>query len=160
MKLQNILQDTEKAYERHELLPLLKGQGGYSLPVPDFPVDIPTDWTRIIPLGIHRLFAERKEPGIIKDYEKAIRELCGGSGTDVWICAYVLYVQLDTEARGMGAFSIDRGLIPVFTEAVARNAPFLKENRYGTDTLSMYEDIQRLDTILREDYDLNILPAN
>ena len=157
MNYWNMEEVIEEAFDNGEVVELLKGEKDYSLPVPDLPVDVPTDWTRLIPSGIHNLYRNRQEECVKKQFESAVLSLCAGNPEELWISAYVLYTQLDTESRDEAAFALDRKLLILFTRSVYACAAFLENSRYHSEDISMYEDIKRLDTILREDYGIRLL---
>lgn len=157
MNYQTMEEVIEKAFDNDEVVELLKGEKDYSLPVPDLPVDVPTDWTRLIPSGLHPLFRNRQEERVKRQFESAVLSLCAGDPEELWICAYVLYTQLDTECRDEAAFALDRKILILFTRSVYACAAALRSSRYHREEITMYEDIIRLDTILREDYDIRLL---
>ena len=157
MDFQTILADTRTAYEKKEFFELLTGQKDYKLQVVDVPIDVPTDWTRVIPLGIHALYRETQEEQVLADYVEAISRLISGTPTEVWIAAYVLFVQISTEYRGKASFILNRDVFPPFHKAVEKNRAWLEKHSYGRK-MSMYEDIIRLNKNLMENHQTSMLP--
>ncbi|MBQ6636936.1 MAG: hypothetical protein IJH81_11335 [Lachnospiraceae bacterium] len=159
MELSTVLQDTQKAFENNECYELLTGQKGYALPVPDLPIPVPTDWSRVIPHGIHKLFRETKDETIPAQYERAIGRLITEGGESVWIASYVLFTQLSQEYKGKASFLLHRSIFPLFHEAVKKNRDFLEQHQSGWGGMTCFEDIVRLNQILWEDYGITMLPS-
>ena len=61
IEFKNIKENAMKAYEKGEIFEFLLGYNGYNLRVIDVPVDVPTDWTRIIPYGIYAMYEESSD---------------------------------------------------------------------------------------------------
>lgn len=68
----NIKENAKRAFESDELFEFLTGRNGYDCPVIDVSIDVPTDWTRIIPFGIYALYEESKDVNILNEYKNAI----------------------------------------------------------------------------------------
>lgn len=94
MKLQKqitneeLLELTRKAFENDEVAEFLCGEKGYSvMGNRDIPINIPTDFGRIVEKGIYELYLTTNDEVIIKKFRKAIMTL-NSTPIQVW-CAYM-----------------------------------------------------------------------
>ena len=157
MELDTLITDTKKAFEKNECYELLTGTDEYYLPVYDIPIRIPTDWSRLIPDGIHAVFSDTQDRKILEQYEQAIARLLAGSGREVWIAAHVLFAQLDTEFSGNASFTLNRNIFPLFHKAVEDHLSELQTDMCGWGEMTLYQDILRMNRILLEDYSIQML---
>ncbi len=136
----------EKAYKNGELYEFLTGKNGYNYPCPDAQVDVPTDWTRIIPHGIYVLYDKTKDENVIVQYQDAINQAINGTAQDLWSAAYVVFCQKENEQRNKSPFVLDTThLSSNIYEAINKKRAELEQYYpYGKNDNNMYGDIMRL----------------
>ena len=140
-----IKKTAREAYMKNELFEFITGRNGYDLPVIDVPINVPTDWTRIIANGIYEIYEDEKEQEIVSAYEEAIIRAINNSETDLWSAVNVLYFQIKYENMKKAPFSIDKKVLNGLKERIIECKEILQNNYpNGDDGLSMYEDILRL----------------
>lgn len=150
----------EEAYRKGELFEFLTGRSGYHYPCPDAQVDVPTDWTRVIPGGIYNLYNRWNDPQIIKEYQNAIGKAIGQSPKDLWCAVNILFFQLRKEKQGKAPFAIDPELCGKAAKKIEAVRPELeKEYPYGRKGLNMFEDIRRLDKNFAGEWGAGFLPS-
>jgi len=153
-----IKENAKKAYEQDQMFQFIMGYDGYDLRVIDAPVDVPTDWTRIIPHGIFALYDETKDENIIRKYEEAITKAVNGNLRELWSVTYVLFVQARMEKQKRAPFEYDRDASAGITDKIINAREELsKEYPFGKDDESMYEDILRLNSIFKEEWNESFL---
>jgi hypothetical protein len=145
ISFQTIKEHAKNAYCNGEFYEFLTGKKGYSLPVIDAQVHIPTDWTRIIPHGVYALYEESADAGIVAAYQAAIVQAIHGSPEDVWCAVHILFFQRSEENNQTAPFCICPDLCNGFVELILSMRPALEERLpYGKNGWNMYEDILRL----------------
>jgi hypothetical protein len=147
IQFKNIKENALIAYERDEFFEFLTGRNGYELKVMDAPVDVPTDWTRIIPFGIYAIYEETKDENIIYKYQEAIEKAIGHSMKDLWCAANIIYFQRRKEMQNKAPFILDKQCIrELKKQIINRKDEMEKIFPYGKDELNMYQDILRLNS--------------
>jgi len=159
MQYETILKDTAEAFEKKECYELLTGIKRYELKVSDMPIPIPTDWARVIPKGIHALFQQTKDPSVPEQFEQAVGRLLTEGNEKVWNAAYILFIQLGEEYESRASFLLNRNIFPLFHKAVRENRAFLESHETGWGGMTYFQDIQRMNRILWEDYGITFLPS-
>lgn len=153
-----IKEKTRDAFEKDELFEFLIGKNNYKLQVIDAEVDVPTDWTRIIPNGIYSLYKETKDNTIIVKYEDAIRNAINGIYIDLWCAVNILYFQFDNEMMGKSPFYINKNIINGLKNKIIDSKEELKKLLpYGKGGWNMYEDILRLNQNFVKDWGYSFL---
>lgn len=154
----NIKETAIKAYENGEIFQFLLGYNGYDLRVIDVPVDVPTDWTRIIPYGIYAIYEEMLDEKVKEAYEQAIRKAIKGTPKELWCAVNILYFQIDHEKMGKSPFMIDKEIVSGLTQTIINaRAALEKELPYGKNGWNMYEDIMRLNSNFEDDWGMSFL---
>jgi hypothetical protein len=154
---ENIEENAKKAFENNEFYEFLTGRNGYSYYTSWLNVNIPTDWTSIIPNGIYKLYEETKDAKIIEAYEDAIIKAINGDAEDLWSAFNVLFFQLDHENMGKSPFKISKRVTAGLKEKVIASKENLEKNYpNGKNNWNMYEDILRLNNIYSKDWKKNI----
>lgn len=158
IEFNNIKENAKKAFESGKLFEFLTGRNGYDLPVLDAQVDVPTDWTRIIPHGIYALYEESKDVNILNEYQNAIIKAINGSAFDIWCAVNILYFQIDHEMMKKSPFVIDKNVYHDLKDRIISNEDELKkEYPYGKNNQNMYEDICRLNHNFKDDWGYGFL---
>jgi len=152
-----IKEAARKAYLNGELYEFLTGRNGYDLPVADAPVNVPTDWTRIIPNGIYEIYREDEDSRVIAAYEAAIEKAIHQGEADVWIAVNILYFQLDQENMEKAPFKIDRRILEKLKESLNLHKAYLEATPLHGKQWSMYDDVLRLDRNFTEDWQYALL---
>lgn len=146
------------AYNNKELFEFLTGRKGYDLRVIDAPVDVPTDWPRVIKNGIYEIYKESPNEDIVASYEKAIKRIIDSANTELWIAVNILYFQFDQENGGKSPFAINKDIIKGLKDRIIDSKGLLeKEYPYGKNGWNMYEDILRLDHNFNRDWGYSLL---
>ena len=141
----NIKENAKRAFESGELFEFLTGRNGYDCPVIDVSIDVPTDWTRIIPFGIYALYEESKDVNILNEYQNAIIKAINGSAFDIWCAVNILFFQINQEMKKKSPFVIEKNVYHDLKDRIISNEDELKkEYPYGKNGFNMYEDIFRL----------------
>lgn len=142
-----IFESAKKAYCNNEMFEFLTGRKGYNLPVVDAQVDVPTDWTRIIPFGVYALYVKDNDKELVKMFEAAIIKALNGKAQDIWAAAHILYIQMDKQKQDKAHFFIDGTLCSILHEKMENSKRELsKYYPYGKNDWNMYEDIFRLNS--------------
>jgi hypothetical protein len=158
IQFKNIKENAKKAYENGEIFEFITGRNGYELRVIDVPVDVPTDWTRIIPNGIYALYEETQDAGIIEEYQKAIKRAINESYEDLWSAVNILYFQFDEEKANNVPFLIDPNITNGLKDRIIKSKTELgKRFPYGKNGWNMYEDILRLNQNFVDDWGYSFL---
>ena len=156
----NLYDKTMQAFEKGKFYELLTGKDGYDKPVVGIPVDVPTDWTVVIPKGIYQLYNNFPHFQIVRDLEDAIRRMLKGSSTEVWMAAYVIFNLIRNEQIGKAPFSIDRKIFGDFSRALnCKKEELCKNTSYGGGDYpnGLYGDIERLNYILKSKYSVSMV---
>lgn len=140
-----ILKNAKEAYRKGDLTGFLRGSNGYAVQPVDAPVDVPTDWPRVIRHGIYAIYEETDDPEIILAFESAMLELCSGQPEDAWIAAHVLYFQRNQEMLDKSPFTISPNISGKVRQSVIDGKPGMSAlYPYGKAGYNMYEDTLRL----------------
>lgn len=158
IEFKNIKESAREAYKKDEFFEFLTGRNGYELRVVDVPVDVPTDWTRAIPLGIYALYEESMDIDVVDKYQRAITKAINNSTSDLWCAVNIIYFQMDHEMMKKTPFTIDRTIIKGLKEKIITSRSELEEKYpYGKNGWNMYEDILRLNHNFTSDWGFSFL---
>ena len=158
IEFKDIKANAEKAYNNDELYEFIMGRNGYQLRVIDAPVDVPTDWTRIIPNGIYAVYQELEDGNVVYKYEQAIIKAINGTCQELWCAINILYFQIDHEKMNKSPFFIDKTILNGLTDIILNKRQDLeKEFPYGKNGWNMYEDILRLNHNFKTDWNESFL---
>lgn len=153
IEFKDIKENAEHAYNNNEIFEFIMGRKGYQLRVVDVPVDVPTDWTRIIPNGIYAIYQDSKDNNVIYQYEQAINRAINGTCMELWCAVNILYFQIDHEKMGKSPFCINKDIVKGLTTIIINKRGELeKEFPYGKNGWNMYEDILRLNHNFKKDW--------
>ena len=140
---------TEKAFNNDEIYELLTGKKGYDVPLLGVSIDIPTDWGAIVEDGIYQLYQNEKNKMIIEEYQKALLKMINNDDdTEVWMAAYIMYIQLEDQVKNKAPFNIDNNVLLKFKQAIVDNRYKLEHNQkyVGIGYLNgLMGDVERLD---------------
>lgn len=113
---------TEKAFNNDEIYELLTGKKGYDVPLLGVSIDIPTDWGAIVEDGIYQLYQNKKNKKIIEEYQKALLKMINNDDdTEVWMAAYIMYIQLEDQVKNKAPFNIDNNVLLKIKQAIVDN---------------------------------------
>jgi len=97
----------KKAYVTGQFSALLSGVCGYECPIHySIPANVPTDFERVIALGIYRLYEQDNNAGVHSAYTYAIVSLAAGNPEQVWIAYMVALFQARLELQNISPFKI------------------------------------------------------
>ena len=153
IEFKNIKENAYKAYEKGELFEFLMGYKGYELKVIDAPVDVPTDWTRIISNGVYEIFRDTLDEGVKKEFEEALIRAISGTCEEIWEAANILYFQMDHEKMGKAPFCISEVIAQSAKKKIMEKRTQMEQfYPYGKNGWNMYEDILRLNQNFKNDW--------
>lgn len=168
MKLQKqitneeLLELTRKAFENDEVAEFLCGEKGYSvMGNRDIPINIPTDFGRIVEKGIYELYLTTNDEVIIKKFRKAIMTL-NSTPIQVW-CAYMAcWNQIFNEhSKYPAPFKmIDDTLLKTLKSTLINNESSLRNCKewMGINKKNgLWDYIIRIDNVLKKDYGVSVL---
>ena len=140
---------TEKAFNNDEIYELLTGKKGYDVPLLGVSIDIPTDWGAIVEDGIYQLCRNKKNKKIIVEYQKALLKMINNDDdTEVWMAAYIMYIQLEDQVKNKAPFNIDNNVLLKFKQAIVDNRYKLEHNQKYVGIgypNGLMGDVERLD---------------
>ncbi len=140
---------TEKAFNNDEIYELLTGKKGYDVPLLGVSIDIPTDWGAIVEDGIYQLYQNEKNKMIIEEYQKALLKMINNDDdTEVWMAAYIMYIQLEDQVKNKAPFNIDNNVLLKFKQAIVDNRYKLEHNQKYVGIgypNGLMGDVERLD---------------
>ena len=97
----------KKAYVTGQLSALLSGACSYECPLHySIPANVPTDFERVIALGIYRVYEQNNDAGVHSAYKYAIVSLAAGNPEQVWIAYMVALFQVRLEQQNISPFKI------------------------------------------------------
>jgi len=104
---EDIIVLARKAYITGKISDLLSGVCGYECPLHySTPANVPTDFERVIALGIYRLYEQDNDAGVHSAYTYAIVKLAAGDPEQVWIAYMVALFQARLELQNISPFKI------------------------------------------------------
>lgn len=150
-----------KAINEGNLCKVLLGEGEYKCEVSRFiAADTPTDWPNIIRV-IYLLYKEKPSLNIKDKYEEAINYMCNQSSYDVYCAVMVVFFQIMCEEGKQAPFTINRDII--LKKLRSRLQYYKEELKKCRDWTGrkyknrMWGDIERVNDILNEDYEITII---
>ena len=152
-----------KAWKNGILAQYLSGEIIMDPPSPAI-LNIPTpvDWTTLIPnvWKTYRMLDDKKKTEFVTAYEKAIETLINGNSYQIWAVAYVLATQVTHQcrARNTSPFQIEKKIGEDFVKTVQDQRKGLTLfYPYGQGAENAYEDIMRLDTVLKRKFGVSFV---
>ncbi len=92
MSNEELLALTKKAFDNDEVVEFLCGEKWYACPLDRFvPAHVPTDFGRIVNLGVCRLYMETQNEEIIEKFKKAVLSLLNGNAVQIWVAYSVCW---------------------------------------------------------------------
>lgn len=160
--MSNVRDLIEKAVAKNELNKFLRGDGEYKVPVPHMvPINIPTDWTYIIPNGIYKLFLEDPKIGIDKILENTLISMIDDDNLNIYTVVNVLFEHLSQENENRAPFSIDKSrIIPILKNKLNQKKEDLKKDfRWmGTsESEGLWSEVKRISNILKKEMKISII---
>ncbi len=71
------------------------------------PAYIPTDFGRVLDLGIYMYYIDTKDEKIVSDLEKAINDLCKGDAVQIWITYLCFWDMIYSQMNGKLPFKFN-----------------------------------------------------
>ena len=82
---EELLALTKRAFDNDEVAEFLCGEKGYACPLDRFvPANVPTDFGRIVNLGVCRLYTETQNEEFVEKFKKAVLFLLNGNAVQIW----------------------------------------------------------------------------
>ncbi|KHD38184.1 hypothetical protein NL50_01360 [Clostridium acetobutylicum] len=158
----NIEQTVIKAIERDELYKVLLGEDGYKVELSSFiGVNVPTDWPNIMRGGIYKIFNEYPELNIKSKLEDTLCFLVNKGTFEIYVAISVLFFQIMSEENKTSPFKINKDkLVDNVHDALVKNKMEMykyKEWMGQYYSNGLWGEIERINNILKEDYDITII---
>ena len=156
---------TQKAVREGEMFDYLQGNGDYKCPPNKYlPAYIPTDFERILKQGICAYYIATKDKKIVKDLEKAIKDLCNGDTVQVWIAYTYLGFMTMMKYKKELPFEFEQEEIRKTVEkAVVSKKEELKKckewNGWNNEE-GLWQEIERTNGVLKANYHYMIINSN
>jgi len=159
---EELLKLTKQAFDNDEVVEFLSGENGYACPLNRFvPANVPTDFGRIINLGIYKFYDETKNEEIVSKFKKAILYLLDGDAVQVWIAFMICWNQIRNEIKSIASFKVStQDLINKLKKAIINNENNLrkcKEWQGWNQENGLWQEIVRISGIASKDYGVSIL---
>lgn len=153
-----------KAWKNGILAQYLSGEIIMDPPSPAI-LNIPTpvDWTTLIPnvWKTYRMLDDKEKTEFVTAYENAIETLINDNSYQIWAVAYVLATQVTHQcrARNTSPFQIEKKIGEDFVKTVQDQKKELTLfYPYGQGAENAYEDIMRLDAVLKRKFGVSYIP--
>ncbi len=151
-----------EAIKKNELIEYLEGKENYKLDMGHWVnANAPTDWTRIIPKGLYRVYRENPELKLNDILEDALLEMMNREPFDIYVALSVIYFQLIREQRGDAPFNINREIIlENLRKTLLENEKKMKnyfewEGKDNED--GIWSEVVRIDSLCKNKWNLSIL---
>lgn len=152
----------KKAFENGEIAEFLCGEKGYAVHGNrDIPMNIPTDFNRIVGRGIYKLYSAERDKRVIAAFRRAIEEP-DDSPLRVWgafmACCHQIYAEHSTYPAPFNI--IDDELLSKLKAALIRNETALRgcKRWLGINKDNgLWDYIVHLNGIYKKDYGISIL---
>jgi hypothetical protein len=159
---EELLELTNMAFEKDEVAEFLSGESGYACPVNRFvPAYVPTDFDRIVKIGIYKLYEVSKNEEIANKFKKAIERLINGSPVEIWIAFMVYWSQIRNEKKGESPFKFaTQDLTDSLKLAILKNENALrvcKEWQGWNEENGLWQEITRINNMAIKNYEVSIL---
>ncbi|TYQ16961.1 UNVERIFIED_CONTAM: hypothetical protein Cloal_3551 [Acetivibrio alkalicellulosi] len=160
--MSNVKDLLEQAIAKNELNKFLRGDGDYKVSVPHMvPVNIPTDWTNIIPNGIYKLFIENPNIGMDKIFENTLISMIDDDNLNLYVVINVLFEQISKEAENRSPFIIDRcKILPLLKSKLNQNRDDLKTDFRWMgigEPEGLWSEIKRINTIMKKELRVSVI---
>lgn len=157
-----LLAIAKMAFEKGEISEFLCGEKGYAVHGNrDIPVNIPTDFNRIVHKGIYKLYSAAKDEKIIAAFRRAIEEP-DDTPIRVWgafmACCHQIYAEHSTYPAPFKI--IDDELLRKLRAALIRNEASLRNCKkwLGIDKENgLWDYIVHLNGVYKEEYGISVL---
>jgi intergrase/recombinase len=138
----------KKAFQANEFFELLTGEKGYKIHMLDVPVEIPTDWSLVIP-AIHEFTKEENVEKIKDAFGNVITRLIDHEDVSraLIAAAYILFNEYRYEQRNKNSFIIDTSFYDKLRKKIKTNKEKLKNMYVPNRNVTIYEQIQRLNEV-------------
>lgn len=152
-----------KAWKNGILAQYLSGEIIMDPPSPAISnIPTPVDWTTLIPnvWKTYRMLDDKKKTEFVTAYESAIETLINGNSYQLWAVAYVIATQVTHQcsARNSSPFQINKKLQKDFVKTVQdQREGLMLFFPYGNGAENAYEDIMRLDTVLKRKFGVSFV---
>ncbi|URZ01289.1 NAD glycohydrolase toxin immunity factor [Clostridium felsineum] len=158
----NIEQTVIKAIERDELYKVLLGEDGYKVELSSFiGTNVPTDWPNIMRGGIYKIFNEYPELNIKSKLEDTLFFLVNKGTFEIYVAISVLFFQIMSEENKTSPFKINKDkLVDNVHDALVKNKTEMykyKEWMGQYYSNGLWGEIERINNILKEDYNITII---
>lgn len=125
-------------------------------------IPTPVDWTTLIPniWKTYEMLGDKEKPEFVAAYESAIETLINGNSYQLWAVAYVIATQVTHQcsARNSSPFQINKKLQKDFVKTVQdQREGLMLFFPYGNGAENAYEDIMRLDTVLKRKFGVSFV---
>ena len=125
-------------------------------------IPTPVDWTTLIPniWKTYEMLGDKEKTEFVTAYESAIETLINGNSYQLWAVAYVIATQVTHQcsARNSSPFQINKKLQKDFVKTVQdQREGLMLFFPYGNGAENAYEDIMRLDTVLKRKFGVSFV---
>lgn len=153
---EELLALTKKAFDNDEVTEFLCGEKGYACPLDRFvPANVPTDFGRIVNLGVCRLYTETQNEEIVERFKKAVLSLLNGNAVQIWVAYSVCWNLMYKRIHNKPTIVIsDNNFWETVRSSVQKNEDKLrlcKEWQGFNLENGLWEDIKRMDKNLTAD---------
>lgn len=150
-----------KAIEEDCFYKILLGQDEYKCEISQFiAAEVPTDWPNII-RALYMLYKDMPDLRIRDRFEEAIIYIYNQDFFGVYCAVMVIFFQIMSEERHIAAFTVNREEIlrslrgkQYFFEKELKGCKEWTGKKYQN---GLWGDIQRVNNILNEDYEITII---
>jgi len=151
-----------EALKQNELIDYLEGVGKYKLELDQWVnASAPTDWTKIIPKGIYKVYKENPELKVDILLEEALMEMLNRDAFDIYVAVSVIYFQFNREHRGDAPFVLNRDkLLTHVRKSLNVNEEKLKnyDSWEGKGKSNgIWEEMERFDTLCQNKWNFSII---
>lgn len=144
-----------EAVEKNEVNKYFRGDGNYKVPVPHMvPINIPTDWTYIIPAGVYELYRERPDLRVDELFQTALLEMAANDNLGLYAAVNLVFDQLLREKDGSAPFAIDKErLLPLLQAELSKKRSSLKGDFTWMgkgNPEGLWSELNRIDSLIRK----------
>lgn len=159
--MMNVRELVKQASYNDEITELLEGKGEYNCEMSEFiGANVPTDWAQIIDSGIYAEYRNNNDEALKEKMINAIFKMCQGSEFEIYCATMIMFFQIMSEKRNEAPFNISHQLITILKQALQSNKEKLELYKEWTGKQyknGAWGDIERVNSILNEDYGLTII---
>lgn len=155
----DVLEMTNIAFERHEFINFLRGDGEYMIETSQYSPDAEiTDVSKVLSRGIYKAYKFHNE--IMNEYEKSLMLMLGKTDFDVYLVCVYLVNQLFKEWNGLSPCVIEKNFIleKLGKEMEKRKSTIKNGIIYpsGYKNLKAWEEIERFNMVCKEKYQVSL----